>query len=88
MANTTGKKFGGRQKGSPNRTTKEIRNLFQQLLETNFTKLQSDLDKLKPEQRVKAILELAKFVVPTLKAIDLSTDAPPQINPINIILTE
>jgi hypothetical protein len=30
MANTTGKKFGGRKKGTPNKTTSEIRALAQE----------------------------------------------------------
>lgn len=31
MANTTGKKFGGRKKGTPNKSTKELRLLAQEL---------------------------------------------------------
>jgi hypothetical protein len=62
----------GRKKGSQNKTTKEIRNLFQELLETNFHKIQTDLDEMKPEQRVKTLMELSKFVIPTLKATEIS----------------
>ena len=28
MANTTGKKYGGREKGTPNRLTKELRSIL------------------------------------------------------------
>ena len=32
MANTTGKKYGGRQKGTPNRMTKELRSILKDIL--------------------------------------------------------
>jgi hypothetical protein len=33
MANTTGKKFGGREKGTPNKLTKELKDMIRQALE-------------------------------------------------------
>ena len=71
MANTTGRKYGGRTKGTPNKTTAELRERFQTLLDANMETLQSDIEALEPKDRVKAILELARFVLPTLKAMDL-----------------
>lgn len=73
MANTTGKKFGGRKKGTPNKTTEEIRENFQQLVTNNLEQLEEDLKELEPEKRVKLIIELSKFVIPTLRATDLTT---------------
>ena len=32
MANTTGKKFGGREKGTPNRLTKELRSILKDIV--------------------------------------------------------
>ena len=75
MANTTGKKFGGRTKGTPNKTTEEIRESFQELISGNLDKLKEDLEGMEAEKRVKYVIELAKFVVPTLRATDLSTSA-------------
>lgn len=74
MANTTGKKFGGRKTGTPNTTTKELREKFTLLLENNFSKLQSDIDELEPKDRVKTLLEISKFVIPTLRSTELTTD--------------
>jgi hypothetical protein len=71
MANNTGQKFGGRTKGATNKDTAEIRNNFQHLIENNLEQLESDLKELKPFERVKVILELSKFVLPTLKAVEL-----------------
>ena len=74
MANNTGQKFGGRTKGIPNRTTTEIRQNFQLLIENNLETLESDLKELEPKDRIKAILDLSKFVLPTLKATELSSN--------------
>ena len=71
MANTTGKKYGGRVKGTANKVTNKIRGHFEKLLSNNLSKLQSDLDALEPKDRIKALLELAKFVIPTLKATEI-----------------
>ena len=32
MANTTGKKYGGREKGTPNRLTKELRSVLKDIV--------------------------------------------------------
>ena len=66
-----GNNLGGRKPGSKNKTTEEIRESFQELLENNLSKLQEDLDKLEPEERLKIILALSKFVLPTLKTTEL-----------------
>lgn len=66
-----GIKTGGRTKGTQNIITLEIRERFTLLLENNIDKLQNDINSLDPKDRIKNILELAKFVVPTLKATDL-----------------
>lgn len=84
MANTTGIKTGGRTKGTTNKTTSELREKFSLLLENNFDKLQKDIDLLEPKDRIKTILELAKFVVPTLKATDLTIESEHLINMINL----
>lgn len=74
MANTTGKKFGGRQKGGVNKTTASIRESFQLLLENNLEGLQNDIDSLDPHQRIQMILQLAKFVVPTLRNVEVESE--------------
>jgi len=70
MANLTGQKFGGRKAGVKNKDLTDVRAKFQLLIDNNIDALQSDLDCLKPLDRIKAIIELSKFCLPTLKAID------------------
>ena len=52
----------GRPKGSKNKNTTAIRERFQELIEDNYEQLEKDLKSLKANDRVKAIIELAKFI--------------------------
>ena len=69
----TGIKTGGRTAGTLNKTTTEIREHYQNLVSNNLEQLDNDLKSLEPLQRLKMIIELSKFVVPTLKATELTT---------------
>jgi hypothetical protein len=82
-----GIKTGGRTKGALNKSTAEIRESFNLLLNNNFDKLQSDIDQLEPKERVKTILELAKFLLPTLKSMELTSTNESQLIT-EIILTD
>jgi hypothetical protein len=64
----------GRKAGSLNRATKDIRDAFSLLIQNNIDTLQKDLDSLEPKERVKLLLDMAQFVVPKLRSIDLQTD--------------
>ena len=64
----------GRKAGTPNKATKDIRDAFTLLIENNLSKLQEDLNGLEPKQRVKLLLDMAQFVVPKLRNVDLKTD--------------
>jgi hypothetical protein len=72
-------KTGGRTKGTPNKTTSEIREMFTSLLVYNFDKIQQDLDELEPKERIKTLMELSKFVIPTLKSSDVNANVGFQI---------
>ena len=65
--NTLGK---GRKLGSLNVATVSIKENLQMLVENNLTTLDADLKALSSKDRIKAITDLCKFIVPTLKAID------------------
>ena len=62
----------GRKHGSQNKTTQEIRAKYLELIENNFEQLEEDLKSLKASERVKAIIDLSKFVLPTLKATEMN----------------
>jgi hypothetical protein len=63
-------KTGGRRKGVANKTTDELRSMIVNLLDDNFDVLQADIASLDPKDRVRALIDLMRFAVPTLKAIE------------------
>ena len=64
----------GRKAGTPNKATKDIRDAFTLLLEDNLPTLKRDISSLEPKERVKLLLDMAQFVVPKLRSIDLKSD--------------
>ena len=61
----------GRPVGSKNQTSSQIRDTFQLLLENNIEKIQEDLNELEPKDRIKLLLDLASFIIPKMKSVDL-----------------
>ena len=69
--NTQGK---GRPKGSGNKSSERIRKAYAQLLEDNLEQITQDFQELEPEKRVKLFLDMSKYIVPQLKATDITTN--------------
>lgn len=65
--NTLGR---GRKLGSINVSTASIKQNLQMLVENNLDTLDADLKALTPRDRIKAITDLCKFIVPTLKQVE------------------
>lgn len=84
------KKSAGRPKGSKNKTTEEIREKFQLLIENNLEQLEDDLKDLKPKDRINCITDLASYVLPKMKATEISGHLSTQhdFSPIIIDFTE
>ncbi|MGI6074493.1 MAG: hypothetical protein ACOYEA_07635 [Fermentimonas sp.] len=59
------------RKGVPNKSTNEVRKAFQLLVENNLPKMQKDLDSLEPKDRIKFMLDMAKFILPQLQSISI-----------------
>jgi len=55
------------------------------LISDKLEKLQEDLLLLSPEHRIKAILDFAKFVIPTMKSIKLIAES--DIQQLQILIT-
>ena len=69
-----GKNMGrGRPKGASNKSTETIKRSISMLLENNIDTVQSDLDEMQPRDRVNALLQFMKFVIPTQKAVEIDT---------------
>jgi hypothetical protein len=65
--NTLGR---GRKLGSTNVATTSIKQNLQKLVENNLSTLDSDLKSLSSKDRIKAITDLCRFIIPTLKQVD------------------
>ena len=77
MVNNTGIKYGGRQKGTPNKSTARLRDAFTELLEDNMGKVQEFLDKVaekSPQKALELLLKLSEFVLPKLRAIEVNNE--------------
>ena len=74
MANTTGKKFGGRTKGTPNKTSVEMREAFNELISSKLPELSKWLDEVavnNPEKALDIIIKFSDFIIPKLQRTEL-----------------
>ncbi len=76
MSNNTGKKYGGRQKGTPNRMTKELRSFLKDILYQELEKIQEHLETLKPKERVELLIKLMPYVLPKTTSVSHTINEP------------
>ena len=76
MANNTGKKYGGRQRGTPNKLTKEIRIVLKDLIYKELDEIKERLDSLEPKQRIELVIKLIPYVLPKVDSISHSANEP------------
>ena len=76
MANTTGKKFGGRKKGTPNRLTKELRTILKNVLYNELDNIEELLDSLEPKERLELVIKLIPFILPKVGKIGHTYNEP------------
>ena len=65
MANNTGKKYGGREAGTPNKVTTEVKEIISQIIKTestNISQYMADIEK--PETKLKILIGLLPYVLP------------------------
>ena len=74
----------GRPKNSKNVISETARSSFNLLLKNNLEKLQSDLDDMDSKDRVSAVLQIAKFILPTLKAVDVTPETRNMFKPVQL----
>ena len=66
--NTTGKKYGGRKKGTPNKLTAEIKKKVQSLLDGAIDSV--DLNECKTAERIQLIEIGLRYALPTMKQVE------------------
>ena len=68
-------KTGGRVAGTPNRSSAQIKGLIADLLQDNAKQIRKDFAQLTPAERIKAVAQLAAYVVPRQTAVSLEQQA-------------
>lgn len=76
MANTTGNKYGGRSKGTPNRLTKELRTVLKDIVYRELETIELRLDELEPRERIELIIKIMPYVFPKVDSISHNTNEP------------
>ena len=66
--NTTGKKFGGRKKGTPNKLTAEVKEKVQSLLDGAIDSI--DLNECTTAKRIRLIEIGLRYTLPTMKQVE------------------
>lgn len=84
MANTTGKKFGARQNGTPNKLTSELRAVLKDLIHEELEILQERMDHLDPKERLEVLVKLLLYVLPKVSPASHTTDEPFEFGSIQI----
>ena len=74
MANNTGIKYGGRQKGTPNKATARLREAFTELLEGKVQELFDKVAEKNPQKALELLLKLSEFALPKLRAIEVNNE--------------
>jgi len=63
-------KTGGRERGTPNRITSDLRDWIKELLNDNRQTFEADLKKLEPHQRVAIFEKMLSYSVPKLQSVE------------------
>jgi len=72
-----GNQLAGSRKGIPNKSTAEIRNAFQLLVEDNLDNMNvwlSDVASEDPERALVIILKMSEYIVPKLSRTEVKAD--------------
>lgn len=76
MANTTGNKYGGRAKGTPNRLTQELRMVLKDIVYRELETIECRMDELDAKERIELTIKLMPYVFPKLDSISHNTNEP------------
>lgn len=67
-----GYKTGGREQGTPNKVTRDVREVLKSIVEDELKSLPEKLKELDSKDRLEIVVKLLPYVVPRLEAADIS----------------
>lgn len=76
MANNTGKKFGGRETGTPNKLTKELRAALKNILHQEIELLPDHFQSLEAKDRLELLVKLLPFAMPKVEPANYAIGEP------------
>ena len=72
-----GRQGGGRQKGTPNKRTKEVRDLITNFVESKWDEFLSNYDSIEdPEKKCYIMLQLLPYISPKMASVEYKGEAP------------
>lgn len=74
----------GRPKGSPNKATKQLRELVSDLVQREFENVDTLLLQLEPKERAKFLTDLMKYVLPSLSSINMEATVDQRVTQIEV----
>ena len=86
MANTTGQKFGGRQKGSLNKVSSDTKISLQKLVSKELESFEARLETLDNKERLGIVIKILPFVLPKQTQIEIEANEIDPFRPITINL--
>lgn len=69
-------KTGGRQQGTTNIITRELRIILKQIVANELQQLQTTMQGMEPEKRVEVILKLIPYVLPKVEPVAMEKNEP------------
>lgn len=74
MANTTGKKFGGRKLGTANKSMETLRAGINSFIGNNWKNVQKEYNSLESKDKLAFIEKLMKYAIPSLSNVSATID--------------
>ena len=71
-----GYKSGGRQKGTPNKLTTEIRSVLKDIIDYEIDTIEERLLQLEPKERIELVIKLIPQVLPKIEQVNYYNGEP------------
>jgi hypothetical protein len=81
-----GIKTGGREQGTPNKLTSDLRERINDFLTDNWEQVEKDFQSLEPEKKIIMFEKLLNYTLPRMQAtqLDANVNTPHQIEYVNV----
>ena len=71
-----GFKTGGRELGTPNKTTSELRKVLKHMVDDELQNLQDNINELEPKERIELLTKQLPYVIPKVQTVSARDGEP------------